>query len=84
MHKLFTIGDINNYLPSFSLSHNFKILEILHEIFDDISEINTILEIMQDVDQSPQVDQFTPDIFEQYEYDLDESNFSDSLDTDEC
>ena len=84
MHKLFTIGDINNYLPSFSLSHNFKILEILHEIFDDISEVNTILEIMQDVDQSPQVDQFTPDIFEQYEYDLDESNFSDSLDTDEC
>ena len=76
MHKLFTIGDINNYLPSFSLSHNLKILEILHEIFDDISEVNTILEIM--------VDEFTPDIFEQYEYDLDESNFSDSLDTDEC
>ena len=83
-HKLFTIGDINDYLPSFSLSHNLKILEILHEIFDDISEVNTILEIMQDVDRSPQVDEFTPDIFEQYEYYLDESNFSDSLDTDEC
>ena len=56
----------------------------MHEIFDDISEVNTILEIMQDVDRSPQVDEFTPDIFEQYEYYLDESNFSDSLDTDEC
>ena len=57
----------------------------MHEIFDDISEVNTILEIIQDVDQSRQVDEFTPDVFEQYEYYLpDESNFSDSLDTDEC
>ena len=83
-HKLFTIDNINTYLPVFSLSHTLKILEVLHEIFGDISAIDTILEMMQDVDPFFQAEESILDMSEQYNYDFDESDSSNSLDTDEC
>ena len=82
-HKLFTLDDINSYLPIFSLSHSLKILEILNGIFGDISAIDTILEIMQ-VDQLFQVEDEIPCMSEQYNYFSEESDSSNSLDTDEC
>jgi cyanate lyase len=71
-------------LPVFSLSHTLKILEVLHEIFGDISAIDTILEMMQDVDPFFQAKESILDMSEQYNYDFDESDSSNSLDTDEC
>lgn len=83
-HKLFTIDDINSYLPVFSLSHTLKIFEVLQEIFDDISAIDTISEMMQDVEPFFQVQESIPDMSEQYNYDFNKSASSSSLDTDDC
>ena len=71
-------------MPVFSLSHTLKILEVLHEIFGDISAIDTILEMMQDVDPFFQAEESILDMSEQYNYYFDESDSSNSLDTDEC
>ena len=50
-HCIFTIRDITEHFPVFSLRYALKILEIFHEVFDDIPNIDVMMESIPMMEQ---------------------------------
>jgi hypothetical protein len=44
-HTIFTIVDVIKYLPVFAVQHAIKILEIFHDIFEDIPNLDIMVEM---------------------------------------
>ena len=44
-HTIFTIVDVIKYLPVFAFQHAIKILEIFHDIFEDIPNLEIMVEM---------------------------------------
>ncbi len=45
-HTIFTVNDIVDHLPVFSIQHALKIVELFNEIFQDIPNLDTMVEIL--------------------------------------
>lgn len=45
-HCIFTVTDITEHFPVFSVHYALKILEIFHEIFEDIPNIDAMMELI--------------------------------------
>ena len=63
-HRIFTLNDVNTYLPVFTLYHGLKILKILDELFNDIPHIdplsclfNNVLSINEEPEQDSDSDE---------------------------
>jgi superfamily II DNA helicase RecQ len=48
-HCIFTLNDVNTYLPIFTVHHGLKILEVFDEIFDDIPQFDSLSCIFNEV-----------------------------------
>ena len=44
-HVVLTVMDVIDHMPSFALPHTFKILEVFHEMFKDIPNVELMVEI---------------------------------------
>ena len=44
--KIFTIKDVTDYFPVFSVYHALKILEVFNDIFEDIPNLDTMVELV--------------------------------------
>lgn len=44
-HAIFTVNDIVEYYPVFSIHHALKIIELFNEIFEDIPNLDTMVEV---------------------------------------
>lgn len=44
-HVIFTVNDIVEYYPVFSIHHALKIIELFNEIFEDIPNLDTMVEV---------------------------------------
>ena len=42
---IFTVMDVIKYLPLFSVEHAIKILEVFHDIFEDIPNLDIMVEL---------------------------------------
>ena len=45
-HRLFTLDDVNNYLPVFSVKHSLRILEVIDEVFGDIPSLDSVMQLL--------------------------------------
>lgn len=45
-HKIFTIKDVTDYFPVFSVFHAMKILEVFNDIFGDITNLDTMIDLV--------------------------------------
>ena len=74
-HHIFTISDIQAFVPVFSNHHAIKILEILSEIFDDIDSVALANQVHYSSETTEQVDGFEYLIVSDYpDPDLDEES----------
>ena len=44
-HTIFKVNDIVDHLPVFSIQHALKIVELFNEIFQDIPNLDTMIEV---------------------------------------
>ena len=44
-HVIFTVMDVTDHIPLFALQHALKILEVFHEMFEDIPNIELMVEL---------------------------------------
>ena len=68
-HQIFTISDILELCPVFSLLHALKILEIIQEIFMDIPNFDETLSLFQDGNNIPTACHSLEDLLEQSDLD---------------
>ena len=56
--EIFTLSDVLEKLPVFSISHAKAILEILDEIFEDVPDCKELMEMVEDVCQIELIESF--------------------------
>ena len=54
-HAIFTVNDIVDYFPVFSIHHALKIIELFNEIFEDIPNLDAMVEVfgIEEIDMPP-------------------------------
>jgi hypothetical protein len=65
---LFTLDDIRNLLPVFFMKHAVKILEILDEIFDDIPDMSSVSQSLENITMPNEVDTAFDDSILPFDY----------------
>lgn len=73
-HKIFTIKDVTDYFPVFSVYHAMKILEVFNDIFGDITNLDTMIDLVG-LDCKSETSIPVAESHRPYEYE----HFSDSL-----
>ena len=62
--EIFTLRDVLEKLPIFSISHAKAILGILHEIFEDVPNCKELMEMIDDVCQMELIESFWDELMD--------------------